>query len=228
MSEHCFFCGHVIGADESCESCGAVRHTRDEKRVRVPCPRCHEVRLFPFALGSVALQSCGRCKGSFVSPKEWDALLDVFAREPLPEVIIADLATHGDDTVDRSPYRRAAPATPPDEAAPDLDEAVRCPTCGEAMDRLEFAGISGIVVDVCSLHGIWLDGGELERIVSMVHKREEPLPDLRRPIERHPPRVVPEPVRRAPSVDRRPEPLTTRLGRALGPLKRLFRRLLGG
>ncbi len=193
VSERCLFCGHAVGADERCESCGAVREAREEKRVRGRCPRCHEVRLFPFALGSVALQSCGRCKGSFLSSGDWDALLEVFTREPLPEVVIADIATHRDDTVDRSPYRRAAPPPSEDSRPPDLAEDVRCPTCDEPMERLEFAGISGIVVDVCKLHGLWLDGGELERIVALVHKREEPASYVPRPVAQReePPRVEP-------------------------------------
>jgi hypothetical protein len=33
------------------------------------------------------------------------------------------------------------------------------------MDRANFAARSGIQVDVCNVHGIWLDAGELYEIV---------------------------------------------------------------
>jgi Zn-finger nucleic acid-binding protein len=37
----------------------------------------------------------------------------------------------------------------------------KCPTCLEMMLRKNFRETSGIVVDVCSAHGVWFDRGEL-------------------------------------------------------------------
>lgn len=225
MTEHCFFCGHELDADQQCQRCGVVREARDEKRVRGRCPRCQVVRLFPFALDSVTLQACGRCKGCFLSTSDWDTLLDAFARAPLPDVIIGGAS---------SPYRRAA------EAPPNLAEAVRCATCDGTMERFEFATISGVCVDVCKLHGVWLDAGELERIVAVIHERiEEPVERLEteplrgaEPIDpdamaslvdslRESARVIDDdpPARDEP----RDERLTVQLGRALGTLKRRLR-----
>ena len=47
---------------------------------------------------------------------------------------------------------------------------VRCPTCSEMMNRRQFADGSGIVLDVCRLHGTWLDAGELRAVVEFVEK----------------------------------------------------------
>lgn len=38
-----------------------------------------------------------------------------------------------------------------------------CPVCGTGMRLTEYAA-SGIAIDECSEHGVWLDDGELERI----------------------------------------------------------------
>jgi Zn-finger nucleic acid-binding protein len=38
-----------------------------------------------------------------------------------------------------------------------------CPVCGRSMRLTEYAA-SGIPIDECHEHGVWLDGGELERI----------------------------------------------------------------
>ncbi len=38
-----------------------------------------------------------------------------------------------------------------------------CPVCGETMRITEYAA-SGVAIDECSRHGVWLDDGELERI----------------------------------------------------------------
>jgi Zn-finger nucleic acid-binding protein len=36
------------------------------------------------------------------------------------------------------------------------------------MNRQNFAHSSGIVLDVCAKHGVWLDRGELERVLGFV------------------------------------------------------------
>jgi Zn-finger nucleic acid-binding protein len=38
-----------------------------------------------------------------------------------------------------------------------------CPVCAGPMQITEYAG-SGVAIDECRLHGVWLDDGELERI----------------------------------------------------------------
>jgi Zn-finger nucleic acid-binding protein len=43
-----------------------------------------------------------------------------------------------------------------------------CPSCGRMMNRVNFAKISGTVVDVCKGHGTFLDSGELHRIVTFI------------------------------------------------------------
>ena len=38
------------------------------------------------------------------------------------------------------------------------------------MVRKNFGGSSGVIIDVCRGHGIWLDHRELERILDFVHR----------------------------------------------------------
>jgi Zn-finger nucleic acid-binding protein len=42
-----------------------------------------------------------------------------------------------------------------------------CPRCGRPMTRHNFGRISGVILDRCG-HGMWLDGGELEKIVDFI------------------------------------------------------------
>jgi Zn-finger nucleic acid-binding protein len=54
-----------------------------------------------------------------------------------------------------------------------LSDRVRyraCPTCSQLMNRKNFGGSSGIVVDVCSLHGTFFDAGELPRVLDFVRR----------------------------------------------------------
>ena len=42
---------------------------------------------------------------------------------------------------------------------------IKCPKCSKTMDTFEYAFNSGVIVDKCpDKHGLWLDGGELEKI----------------------------------------------------------------
>ena len=44
-----------------------------------------------------------------------------------------------------------------------------CLECGTMMNRVNFAKISGTVVDVCKRHGTFLDRGELQALVQFIH-----------------------------------------------------------
>ncbi len=62
---------------------------------------------------------------------------------------------------------------------------IPCPECGKLMNQKNFAGCSGIVVDLCKPHGIWFDRQELQGIINFIkngglHKaRENELANLR-------------------------------------------------
>ncbi|MBC8413372.1 MAG: zf-TFIIB domain-containing protein [Nitrospira sp.] len=43
-------------------------------------------------------------------------------------------------------------------------EYVSCLRCGKLMNRHNFGTISGVIIDKCSKHGVWLDAGELKKI----------------------------------------------------------------
>lgn len=42
---------------------------------------------------------------------------------------------------------------------------VKCPECRVLMNRVNFGQRSGVVVDQCKIHGIWLDSGELTHLL---------------------------------------------------------------
>lgn len=45
---------------------------------------------------------------------------------------------------------------------------VPCVRCGSLMGRQNFRKISGVLIDICRDHGVWLDAGELEQIRSFI------------------------------------------------------------
>jgi Zn-finger nucleic acid-binding protein len=60
-----------------------------------------------------------------------------------------------------------------------------CVRCGAMMNRVNFARLSGTIVDVCKGHGTFLDRGELQAIVSFIQggglerARQRQIEDLR-------------------------------------------------
>jgi Zn-finger nucleic acid-binding protein len=87
-----------------------------------------------------------RCGGQFVGNEELSVLI----------------ARH-QATLHEGP-KRLVPRNPLSEKVTYLP----CPICQELMLRRNFGRASGIIVDVCSLHGTWFDIGELARILSFV------------------------------------------------------------
>jgi Zn-finger nucleic acid-binding protein len=47
---------------------------------------------------------------------------------------------------------------------PGSDAPRACPDCAQPMVAMTYAYESGVLIDQCSAHGIWLDGNELDRI----------------------------------------------------------------
>jgi Zn-finger nucleic acid-binding protein len=110
------------------------------------CPDCH-LPLSAFECGSAGLlHDCGGCGGQFV---ELGALRNLIERHDRLDVGLARART--------SPVR-----------AETRVHYVACPVCGSMMNRRNFGGGSGVIVDVCSKHGTWFDSGELPRVLAFV------------------------------------------------------------
>lgn len=154
----CTSCGgRLSGGMRFCPFCG-VRQQIDLRKIRfrdlgadeaLPCPDC-EVPLGVIAFNSdpeVRIERCTTCFGMFFNPGELEALL---ASETHPlvwsdpvelERIAADFG-HRHQAV----YRK-------------------CPMCAERMSHINFAGRSGVILDRCGKHGVWVEGGELRRLL---------------------------------------------------------------
>lgn len=98
---------------------------------------------------AVEIDRCGTCHGIFFDPDELEtALLH---------------ATHARAEVDRDRLTQLIE----EERKTDHDTVryVPCPDCGQLMNRKAYGARSGVVVDRCKEHGVWLDGGEMAHLV---------------------------------------------------------------
>ena len=98
--------------------------------------------------GKFYIERCDRCTGIFFDPGELEALL----QKKVTNVYAIDHKRLEALKVDLYKNRSAI-------------QYRKCPVCRQIMQRLNYKEYSGIIVDRCKSHGIWLDGGELKNVM---------------------------------------------------------------
>lgn len=137
----CEHCGKDINRQYTiCPFCGG--HLHEEEHYRSPeCPRCRVPLSNHLARGE-EYNICPKCGGLWLDRGEFHLLTreyDVYKKEE-----------------DSGEYLR--------EPLQKTMEYIPCVRCGKLMNRKNFARISGVIIDECGRHGVWLDQGELDKI----------------------------------------------------------------
>lgn len=130
--------------------CGRCGSRAEKPAAKVSCPSCQEP-LSARSLGRATLSGCARCEGVWADPESFRRLCE--ERE-------AKAAYLGEG----SPLRAPRPSDP--QSSPIVYRP--CPACGELMNRFNFAGCSGVILDACKPHGVWFDPDELRRIAAFI------------------------------------------------------------
>lgn len=118
----------------------------------IRCPRCLDTELCGVRLDAHDLGECTGCGGLFVE------------HEVLERATRAADGRRGVRLRAVTASKTAAPAAPKTDASFYLP----CPRCASTMNRKNFGRFSGVVVDVCQKHGVWLDRNEIERVIEFV------------------------------------------------------------
>jgi Zn-finger nucleic acid-binding protein/ribosomal protein L40E len=167
-AERCDYCGGGVDRDRArftlvCPRCfarlpkhakycigcgGAIRPQAisTETESKLPCPRC-VVTLHCRRLEEIDFYECPQCCGLWLENEAFRQISRLKVKEyesnPLPE--------------------KSA-------AVQKLDPVVylRCPVCRNLMNRTNFGRRSGVIIDRCTDHGLWLDEAELERIARFI------------------------------------------------------------
>jgi hypothetical protein len=144
-----------------CPGCGTRRSRADAGEAAARCPGCTRP-MRQLDVGRTALLECNACDGIWVDGETFEELC---ADREAQAAVLHQYAARSE------PSRRV--------------EYRPCVRCGKMMNRVNFARISGVVVDVCRGHGTFLDPGELHAIVRFIHggglerARRRQLEDLR-------------------------------------------------
>jgi Zn-finger nucleic acid-binding protein len=144
-----------------CERCGA-RRSRSEGAATASCPACRG-GMQSVGVGTVTLLECVSCDGLWVEAQAFERIC-------------------ADREAQAAVLHRGGPRVPAIEKRVSYRPCVRC---GTMMNRVNFARLSGTIVDVCKGHGTFLDQGELQAIVAFIQDggleraRQRQIDDLR-------------------------------------------------
>jgi Zn-finger nucleic acid-binding protein len=109
----------------------------------LPCPLCQGT-LVTAKVGDGSVLFCERCRGILCDQQTFGAVVGQLRNDPATPLAIP------------RPINRA-----------DLARNVPCPQCASLMDTHPYYGPGNVVVDTCGqCRLIWLDHGELHKIVS--------------------------------------------------------------
>lgn len=222
---HCSNCGgRLVTGKSQCEYCAAEVKLAD-RGLGPACPEC-------FATTLAGAKHCGAC-GVRLAPEGVLRALSTRAcprcKKPLSECETAKaryVECTGcaglwldEDLFQRVAEKKESGLTPllvkgPTSVAQAVvqESEVRylpCPVCGQIMNRRNFAGVSGVILDWCRGHGWWFDAQELERVLAFLEQggmeraraslHEQRLQEMRREKERKAPMPAPFPLHeRAP------------------------------
>lgn len=134
-----------------CTACGIAFlpqpiRTRSEP---LECPVCPGSRLGSRSIGGLWAEECPRCLGLWAPGDVMDRLVD---------------------RIEAARREAKRNADHHDRHAAWQSEVVyrHCPECGGQMQRRNFGGRSGVVLDWCGSHGTWLDAHEMEDVAAFV------------------------------------------------------------
>jgi len=138
----CQRCGKSFHKDmRLCPFCGEENKGEIVQKV-LACPRCH-IPLKAHTYQQHVLNVCPECSGIWLDTNEFKRLTserDVYQDESIPYEYKKKPLSFTE-----KPY-------------------IVCPCCGSLMTRKNFLQISGVLIDLCRDHGVWLDSGELEQL----------------------------------------------------------------
>lgn len=173
---NCKNCSAPIPADTIvCSYCGTRNDTDlagiheftevvpDHERT---CPRCDlPMKTIDLKIGGTFLiERCDKCMGMFFDSGELEALIKATVKNV--------------GYVNHKKLKELYALKRRDEYGVAY---IKCPVCDTIMNRVNFGQRSGVIIDRCPDHGLWLDGGELRHLLEWVkaggkmynEKREE-------------------------------------------------------
>ncbi len=141
----CEYCGTRNDTDLA----GIHTYTTHELESTRICPRCRiAMKTIDLKLnGKFYIERCDQCMGLFFDPGELEVLLKASVKN------VFHINRQKLDQINTTMAKQDKRVS-----------YVKCPECDKVMNRVNFGSRSGVIVDRCSEHGVWLNGGELRHL----------------------------------------------------------------
>jgi len=159
--------GMMFAGTKYCPHCAVLAETIEQgPNATKLCPRCRTT-LEDVKVAETPLEECTRCGGLWVDVKSFE---------------------HICSSADAQQAATGLMLPPPVPIDPNV-RYLKCPQCASMMNRVNYAVRSGIVVNICRAHGVWLDRDEMRHIVEFIRaggldrardKEKEELDEARR------------------------------------------------
>lgn len=112
------------------------------------CPSCKKAGLLQSRVyEGVEIDTCANCRGSWLDEGELVKILEI-EEESFPLAILNEA------------IEKAFQGVPKQELATEE----LCPKCSKPMSAINYSYSSGIILDRCREHGVWLNHQELEKL----------------------------------------------------------------
>ena len=146
----CSRCFHMnMSGAHHCSGCGVELGLIVESAIQAnQCSDCH-APLEAIVEPAGTLLKCRKCGGQFL---EHALLRSLLSEHELTGLAFPD-----------APYQKPTPTGPVERV-----HYRHCAVCKQLMNRKNFGGASGVIVDVCARHGTWFDAGELPQVLAFV------------------------------------------------------------
>ncbi len=142
----CSYCHAKIDVDLSAKGFQTV-HAPEKFRTCPICKKNMEVLNIGQKDDPFYIDRCPTCLGIFLDTGELDAIV----RETVPSVRHANVEKLKQLKREMLDYNKTVSYR-------------ACPVCGKLMNRENYGMFSGVIVDRCRSHGVYLDAGELQLI----------------------------------------------------------------
>ena len=159
LDEHSLICPECYARSANgsrfCTACGVGFQPEPVKidGHELPCPACSSL-MPPRQVGGVAVNECLSCHGLWAPGESFDLLVSR-ALEARQQASPAELHALKPRVTGSNPARQGV-------------QYRNCPECERHMARRNYRKKSGIIIDRCTEHGVWLDADELEQIAGFI------------------------------------------------------------
>lgn len=119
-------------------------------RATAKCPRCKsKLVLREFSAGHYT--ECTSCAGIWLDADSFDRVVQDKDTSALASLLPSSAVAQGvEEASEKVSYRP-------------------CPVCNNRMNRKNFGGCSGVILDWCKGHGFWFDSNELKEVIEFIN-----------------------------------------------------------